>query len=648
MPAKEIPISKPSRIIKQQAEATIQSLIDAVVELVTNSDDSYSRLENAGIPTSGRINIYVNRESGGKCKKCIIRDFAEGMSKKQLEKAISYGEDSSQFIEGKKVRGLLGRGLKESILGLGEGEIYTKKKDEINGARIWWDEKKRKALYEFFDDFDRNDADIKEFLNSRDNGTLIRIYVHNDKIKIPEQERFALQISNHYALRNINSSKNRKINLEFEDLKRKLKSSIPIQFTPPLGNLVINKTFSLPKYNDPIRIQIWESSASLTSGPVRYDPFSQAGILIETENTILDNQLFKYDNNPAAYYFFGKASCDGIASYLRKVAKQSKESDIIDLTRKGLNWRSSYCQIIEKIIEDQLDPLIRRKTKELESDNKTEMSHNTKKILSNLCRLLDNLAREEFEEWEGPMDKDFPILTIVPSFANIEVDKSRSLSIYAPKELIEKAGTTALVQSDNINVKIIFPGTNRMGLSWEIDLKQHPKKSELYYAFFKVIGKEINTEAFISCKLGHQETGAIIKVVPQIEKKELKKMHKRKKGGFISDIISDSTPNPIQRVQYIKERGEIKIFIQFPSVQRYLSADLKEIESREDSRAILAELIGEAFCRVLAKEKLNTGAIIIGPGLEGQIDAFNTEVSNMQKKYLDKIHALILNQKKTK
>lgn len=88
----------------------------------------------------------------------------------------------------------------------------------------------------------------------------------------------------------------------------------------------------------------------------------------------------------------------------------------------------------------------------------------------------------------------------------------------------------------------------------------------------------------------------------------------------------------------------MKIYIKFPGVQRYLTSDLKEIESREDSRAILAELIGEAFCKVLARKKLEKNEIFG----DSQIDAFNSEVNNMQKKYLDKIHELILSWEKSK
>ncbi|PIP24115.1 MAG: hypothetical protein COX35_02590, partial [Candidatus Nealsonbacteria bacterium CG23_combo_of_CG06-09_8_20_14_all_37_18] len=310
MAIKEIPIPKPSRLIKQQAEATIQSLIDAVVELVTNSDDSYIRLESEEKKHTGQIEIYVSREKGGRVKEFYIKDFAEGMSKEDLEKAIAYGEEISGFIEGKSVRGLLGRGLKEAILGLGgEGEIFTRKNGILNIAKIWWDDKQRKALYEIFENSSYNFRlpEIEKFIRQKENGTFIRIIkVKNEKIRIPEYEGLKTQISNHYALRDINSSPKRDIRLIFVDLKKKgSRVESKIEFQEPKGELIFNELVRVPRYGDKIQVKIKEVLLSFTAKSLRLEPWNNAGILIKTKGAILDNQLFRYDNDPAAYYFFG-------------------------------------------------------------------------------------------------------------------------------------------------------------------------------------------------------------------------------------------------------------------------------------------------------------------------------------------------------
>lgn len=440
-------------------------------------------------------------------------------------------------------------------------------------------------------------------------------------------------------MRGINACPERKIILKFENISRHLLTNTLIKFIEPKGELVLNEPRLLPKYNNELKIKIWQSPSPLTSQPVRYNPFSLAGIIIKSENAILDNQLFDYDE-PAGFYFWGEVSCPDMAKRLRKLAKEGRETEIIDSTRKGVNWRSRYCETIKKTVEACLGPLVQKKKKELEAGIKKEVPQETKKILKNICQLLDNLARKEFKEWEAPLDKEFEELTVFPDFVNIEAGAPRTLSIYSPYGLIQIAGSRVSVHSDSDEVKILLPGTKRLGLSWDFDLEKHPKNSNTWYKFFNIVGREIGKEGYIYCKLGNQQVTVPVRIV-----KELSHRGKRKnKGGFISNINFDEILNPIQRVQYLEDAGEIKIFVKFPSVNRYFSSGFDEIEESEGSRTLLAELVGESFCGTLARKKLvNNGFMSNLTGPEGQIDAFNSEINEMQRKYLDKIHEIFLN-----
>jgi hypothetical protein len=653
MTVKKIPISKSSRIIRQQALAVVQTLMDAIVELVTNSDDSYTRLEKKNIEYSGKIEIYITREKGGKCTEFKIRDYAEGMSRDKIEKAIEYGGTTSEFTEGQSVRGLLGRGLKESIIALGEGFIYSYsvkvnsvKENNINCAKIWWDDKKNEALYEMLEPeaFETNDEQINEFINSKKNGTLIKILIRNDKIKVPGFGIFAKQLANHYALRDINSSSNRKIILIFEDHGRnKIINEQIIKFIPPGGQLRCDKKISFKKNKGFLQIKIWENKTPLTNQPVRNDPFSLAGILIKTKGAVLDNQLFKYDGDPAAYYFFGEIYSEDIAKRIRELSAKGAESRIIDLARKGLNWRSDdYCKEIMEIIEENLKPLVLEKKKELDKAISKELPKKTQKILENICDLLNKLAKEESLEIKTNLPtEDIQKLTIIPAYTNIQIGKPRNFSIYAPSELIRENGAIVETNSDNENIKIKLNNSRKLGLSGELKLNQHPSNSNVWYNFFEVIGKEVDEEASILCKLGKERAMSVVRVVPEIDDGGTIKPETKKKGGLFSDILPSFDTNPyIPRVQYDKNSGIINIFVNFPSVKRYLGPDLSEIEFRDDSKAILAELVGEAFCKELARQKIETSGISMQN--EGQIDAFNTEVNNMQRKYLDKIHENIM------
>ena len=79
-----------SRGIKILAKSTIRSWIEAVVELVTNSDDAYKRLENDKQESSGKIDISLSKKAGGEWEKFEIRDEAGGISKKNLKDVVIF------------------------------------------------------------------------------------------------------------------------------------------------------------------------------------------------------------------------------------------------------------------------------------------------------------------------------------------------------------------------------------------------------------------------------------------------------------------------------------------------------------------------------------------------------------------------------
>ncbi|MFZ3063420.1 MAG: hypothetical protein WA148_06745, partial [Actinomycetota bacterium] len=345
---------------------------------------------------------------------------------------------------------------------------------------------------------------------------------------------------------------------------------------------------------------------------------------IKTEACILDNQLFRYETDPTAFYFWGEADCEGMAERLR-----NGETGIIDPNRAGIEWRHDYCKALETEIEKILGPLVEEKRRGLERREEKEVPESTKKMLSKLRDELNRFARKELEELDQPIEPTEKIdaLTILPSYVNIEMDKPRTLSVYTPIELVKTAGTKVSVESSSVNIQILSPHVN---------LSEHHKYPDLLYGFFKVVGRVVGEEGDIFCKLGDEEARAHVKVGEQ--KKRRKGELKGRKGGFISEILPDETANPIQRVEYKSNVGQIRIYVNFPAVAKYLGASLKGVET-EQGRVVLAELVGEAFCRELATRNLETGKYPRFPG--GEIDTFNSAVNDLQKKYLHKIHDVI-------
>ena len=84
---KELDFKISDRVITTDTTDTIRdSLIRAAIELTTNPDDSYKRLENKNAPVSGIIDIEYERKKDTAILK--FRDFAEGMSEDELETKV--------------------------------------------------------------------------------------------------------------------------------------------------------------------------------------------------------------------------------------------------------------------------------------------------------------------------------------------------------------------------------------------------------------------------------------------------------------------------------------------------------------------------------------------------------------------------------
>jgi len=598
---------------------------------VTNSDDSYKRLERDGISDKGEIRIRVRRLKGGKCERLEAIDFAEGMNKEKLEKALIFAGEASGFEEGKSVRGLFGRGLKEAIIALGKGEIYSIKDNKLSIAEVWTDKKSNKPKRRLLEEpYTPTNEERKEIGITEGNGTVVKIIVTNEKIKCPPLGNFVPWVRDHYALRDINSATNRKIILEFESPEKgSLKIFETISYEAPrVKEKLVDQFIKLPGCGDNIELKIYESGEELES-PYN-NSFARAGLLIKTQAAILDNQLFKYQSENAGRFFFGEVIWPNLAERLR-----SGEA-LLDLNRVGIEWRQEVCDVLKREVEQILEPFIEEKRRQLVVEPVRKSSERVNKLNMAICSLLNRLAKEHFSETPidiGPGHEKIEELTIKPPYANLEIDKERPFSVYAPITIvgIGPGPYQAKVESSNsTHIQILNP---------IVTLQPHRERVLLYYGNFRVVGKTDKEEATITCKFSDHIATANVRVAPP-GKIGPRKTPERK-GGFFREIKADRGGNPSQRVRYDEHSGIIWIYVKFPGISRYFENNLEFND--EGSRAMYAELVGEAFCRFISRDYLDTGKVLRIPG--GEIEAVTIAMSMAQEQYLYHIHDAVLRQK---
>lgn len=615
------------RVAYDQAGGSITNLIDAIVELITNSDDSYLSLEQDGKNLSGVINISIKRTRKGKLNQLIIEDEASGMSSNKIEEIIKYGQQTSEMYSGKTVRGFFGRGLKESIIAIGEGEIISISKGFKTRGKYYYDKKRERLT------FDIIEVDSK---TGKKDGTQIKMKsLKNIRISCPTFNKLSEQIRNHYALRDILSNSNRKVNLTLEQLgyKKKKINKCRIKYTKPEAQQIERKSLNLNKGLRIAHLKLFEVKDPLEFG--RTNPCSEAGILIKTSNAILDNQLFDYSGDPNARYFFGEIKCPEIA---KKII--SGDRGIVKSDRSGLNWKNKACKELEDEVAKILGHHIERKKKQLEIGKKrTHMPKAREKKFKKLFRKLNKLGRDLIGS-DGPGPDLIPSnikvnsLTIIPAEGVAPPSTKRTFSVYCPYANVSN-NPFVEIRLDNPKGKFNISKT-------KIKLKRHKLIDDLAFGHFSIKGNREKDMTGIIAESNSDEDYAEFTVGPKRKKTktEKKKGPSTRKGGFFKEIRFDPfNDNPNQRVYYDKRNGIINIYLKYPGIEPYIGPNGEGCDTKLGSM-LLSELIAEAFCRVTARRRIENEPIY---DREGYIDAYLRWHNEHLKRCIPIIHDIWIN-----
>ena len=109
-----------ARAFQQDAQLAMSGdPLKALIELITNADDAYERKETVG--SNADVEKYPITITHSKAKAngsfLAVTDHARGLDREGLKKCFSVlGGEQSGFKEGQKVRGLLGRGAKDTAV----------------------------------------------------------------------------------------------------------------------------------------------------------------------------------------------------------------------------------------------------------------------------------------------------------------------------------------------------------------------------------------------------------------------------------------------------------------------------------------------------------------------------------------------------
>lgn len=554
----------PRHTLRSIRSAIQGDVIRALVELITNSDDSYIRLEGSGVKVDGKIEISYKKD-GYSCF-FAVRDFAEGMSLEEIRNNFrKYGTATSGLKEGNRVRGYFGQGAKDALASMIDGRICSFKNDVFIECQLFIEDKTPK--YRISEPIKATD-ELRKFHKIYGNGTVAYFKADpNITGRVPQFNTIHESLANNYLLRKIMTNPQRQVILIDENSGK----SRRLRFMPPEGKEILSEEFILStKYGDfPVTFSLWRAERELSqSGDDRL-----GGILIvDAKDVVLGISLFKFDNEPLASHFFGEARISNFRDLL------IKEEPVLKDDRSGLDTRHPFCQKLILELEKRLGEKVEEERKRRQREESSIIDREENQRFRKAISILNEIATLEAESpiFLGPMGTIEIVeppngLYFYPQSAHITVGKRYAFELRINTRMI---GRNSTIKITSTNSKIVITPQ-------EITIPPE-EKNEIIQKYITVEGKEPNIEGIISAQSGKKLAEARVFVVPD-------------KDLFVDAMKFEPEtltlrPNKVREVYllvYIKKiEGGSKIILSSDNAAIHISEDEIFVNEAEATRHI--------------------------------------------------------------
>lgn len=611
------------RVAIQQADQAIRKdVMRALVEIITNANDSYSRLEQSGETASGEMIIEVRRKHNNSVIR--VRDFAEGMTDKRMDKVVgTYGEATSGLKEDQHVRGMWGRGLKDSIFGLGYGHVRSFKGTRFYSCSLLL--KQGVPTFELDDPKPATKELREKYGIPEGNGTLIEIIVSRDDVKMPQYNNLRNYLQRHFELRPIMSSPNRKIVLRDMASAGKVRQEHELGYRSPIGEAVLKETLQIEGYPAEAKVEVHRSHIQLSTRGEEGD-YADGGLLVISRDIVISLTMLKFENDPYAGYFYGSIQCD----YLHDLLKN--DEPVLTATRDGINWTHPFAKALKLAVEAKLEPLIQAEREHAVQDEQTKLDKKLRKKLDRALHELNTIAVTELREQRDTERKRIELpesgMGFFPERMYVQTGQTATLVLRAAVSDGGKTNSTATIISSSAEVIVATP---------LVTFKPHKTEPNILEARVKVEGRQVGGEGTVTAYLGRNRAQAVVQV--HSKKEAIPSPPMRGSNALFTDIRFDDRTDPRQRVYYDRVNSSIIIATAAPSVKIYLDAN-NRLDTSVQGQVLLAELITEAVCREIAREGVEKGRFLVLEGAEA--DAIQNHFIRLQNRYAHLIHKYIV------
>ncbi|HRQ47715.1 MAG TPA: ATP-binding protein [Rhodocyclaceae bacterium] len=359
------------------------SVEKALVELITNSDESYARLERAGVPVTGRITVKYERHQGGAL--LMVADQAEGLSFERAAAVLTYGGAHSPLARGEgNGRGYFGRGLKQAVYGLGYGWIET-----IHGGRLSRIELFRADNGGYLYDDCGGDRPVestdRDRLEIDGNGTRVTIVIANAHVSVSQFRTLVSAVTNNIYLRDV--LERRGVELLSVHQGKVAERSGRVRFEEPPAQVLLGPeqagSFVYEEQDYPFAVTL---KRALDAELVLKGDERTNGLIVLSGMAVLDCQLFEYENQVGTEYLFGTVTCPAL------IEKLGQGMAIISDEREGLNARNPFVESFARAVSRMLAPHVLAEQEKLRHLERAATSGRTSQMIEHLLHRMSVAA----------------------------------------------------------------------------------------------------------------------------------------------------------------------------------------------------------------------------------------------------------------
>lgn len=497
-----IPVQPHKRLHDHVMDSAMGDVIDALVELITNADDSYGRLARQGKRSKEHGSILIERfEQRTQPSYLIVRDKAEGMT---LDRMVEVLREPGKRTSSVGDRGYMGRGAKDcakfgdiSFESIHEGRHYkctlkkraTKIIPEINGNKA--SRKLRKSLG-----------------LPHGNGTTVRLEI-GQEFQFPRLGTLSELLTGHYALQDILAEKINPEVLIRNGLRPSEKPHKLVGRQPEAATICENEVFDIPGYGVQGTLSIYRADSPFDEKQARTRAY---GFLITGRKAIHERSLLdsSIETDPNSRRYFGRIECHAIDDLLEEYEElrdlgQDVTAEnprlLLDPSRRfGLEKAHPFTKCLLEYPIQRLRKLLEEDRAREKKDRTDLGNRETRQRLDRLAKAASRFLKKQVDDLDQlgigeDVDEDSFVregLLLYPTFLNVTVGVERRMTLYVNRAAVTDSSAPVIIETDAPESLAVI-GSSHM-------LRPHRKKEDRLVCSFTVKGLSEAEDVTISAR----------------------------------------------------------------------------------------------------------------------------------------------------